>query len=162
MTKVTSLGIILLEVSKLVIFEKGINMLNTGMSIREMRGRTGLTQKAFSELFGIPVSTLRKWEQGEASPPEYVVRLLARILPGKDQGLLEIRGANTVFYLNTDRQSVTDQKGNEIYYQEDLQGVKERNLVLYLEDLFSDFYAIQDRFNRDCRYDKQENIIWTR
>ena len=33
------------------------------------------------------------------------------------------------------------------------------NLQLYLEDLFDDFYEIQEKFDRDCKYD-QEDILW--
>ena len=131
--------------------------------IRELREKTGLTQKAFSELYGIPVSTLRKWEQGESSPPDYVIRLLARTLPHEDQSIQKIQGKNgTVFYYNRGKRSVMDHLGNEILIREDLQEVKKQNLILYLEDLFGDFYAIQEKFNRDCYYDKQENINWSR
>jgi len=133
------------------------------INIRELRDKTGLTQKAFSELYGIPVSTLRKWEQGESSPPDYVIRLLARALPREDQITQKLQGQNgSVFYYNSGRQSVMDQFGNEIFIREDLKEVKKQNLILYLEDLFEDFYTIQDKFNRDCYYDKQEDIKWIR
>lgn len=46
--------------------------------------------------------------------------------------------------------------------QENLDGVKEQNLRLYLQELFEDFYEIQEKFNRDCRYDKEDDILWTR
>ena len=49
--------------------------------IKELRESTGMTQIAFSEAYGIPVSTLRKWEQKEAAPAPYVINLLARALP---------------------------------------------------------------------------------
>ena len=131
--------------------------------IRELREKTGLTQKAFSELYGIPVSTLRKWEQGESSPPDYVIRLLARTLPQEDQILQKLQAkSGRVFYFNPEKRSVMDHLGNEILVKEDLQEVKKKNLILYLEDLFEDYYSIQDRFNRDCYYDKQENINWSR
>ena len=44
--------------------------------IRNLRKEAGLTQKAFSEFFGIPVRTLQDWEAGVRTPPDYVVRLL--------------------------------------------------------------------------------------
>ncbi len=49
--------------------------------IKELRDMTGMTQKAFAQMYGIPLSTLRKWEQGEASPAPYVLRLIAGTLP---------------------------------------------------------------------------------
>jgi putative transcriptional regulator len=35
---------------------------------RVVRGRTGLTQAAFAERIGVPVETVRNWEQGKRSP----------------------------------------------------------------------------------------------
>ena len=129
--------------------------------IRELRNKTGLTQKRFSEEYGIPLSTLRKWEQGESSPPEYVVALLARSVPGTDQNLRKIKGRNgSIYYYNEAAKTVFDSAGNGIAVSEDLNTVKETNLSLYLSDLFSDFYEIRERFNRDCRFDREQDIIW--
>lgn len=47
-------------------------------TIRALRRSTGLTQKNFSSLYGIPMRTYQAWENGEATPPEYVVKLLSR------------------------------------------------------------------------------------
>ena len=110
---------------------------------------TGMTQKAFAELYGIPLSTLRKWEQGEANPPDYVVRLLARTLPGTDPSLRKLVGKQgQTYYYSPVRSCVMDGRGNEIQ--------------IYLEDLFEDFYVLQKKFNQDCYYDKQEDILWSR
>jgi len=35
---------------------------------RDVRGRTGLTQTAFAAQIGVPVETVRNWEQGKRSP----------------------------------------------------------------------------------------------
>jgi putative transcriptional regulator len=35
---------------------------------RNVRGQTGLTQTAFAERIGVPVETVRNWEQGKRSP----------------------------------------------------------------------------------------------
>jgi putative transcriptional regulator len=35
---------------------------------RNVRGRTGLTQIAFAAQIGVPVETVRNWEQGKRSP----------------------------------------------------------------------------------------------
>ena len=50
------------------------------MTIRELRGRTGLSQSGFSRKFGIPVATVQHWEQGVSSPPSYVPGLIKKIL----------------------------------------------------------------------------------
>ena len=129
--------------------------------IKELRKRTGMTQKDFAGTFGIPLSTLCKWEQGEASPPAYVIGLIAKALPVTNDALNKIQGKNgSVFYYDKDRSCVLDTKGNAITIKEDLDGVKERNLELYITELFESFYKIQSKFDRDCFYDKQEDIIW--
>ena len=46
------------------------------MDIKSVRRATGLSQKAFSERFGIPIGTLRNWEQGINNPPSYVFDMI--------------------------------------------------------------------------------------
>lgn len=47
------------------------------LTIKEIRTSTGLSQAKFAGAIEIPVRTLQKWEQGERSCPEYVVKLIA-------------------------------------------------------------------------------------
>ena len=130
-------------------------------NVKEIRESTGMSQKAFAELYEIPLSTLRNWEQGSNSPAPYVVGLLARTLPCVNSTLKEINGKNgRSYYYDMNQNCVLDIKGNRIYIQEKLEDIKEQNLVLYLDDLFERFYEIQDKFNRDCKYDKEEDIFW--
>ena len=50
------------------------------MEIQEFRKRANMSQRQFASYFGIPLGTLRNWEQGIAKPPEYVLSmLLARV-----------------------------------------------------------------------------------
>lgn len=131
--------------------------------IKELREITGLTQKAFAAMYEIPISTLRKWEQGEASPAPYVLNLIARTLPGTDAALKRFRADNgCIYYYNIQKKTISDARGNTINVQEELIGVNEQNLAIYLQELFESFYEIQEKFNRDCRYDKEEDIVWTR
>ena len=46
------------------------------MTISELRHTIGLSQRQFAERFGIPVGTLRNWEQRIATPPEYVFQMI--------------------------------------------------------------------------------------
>ena len=132
------------------------------IDIKELRDSTGMTQKEFASRYGIPISTLRKWEQGESSPAPYVAALLARTLPDTESSLKRIKTRDgKTYYYSPVKKEVSDVKGNRITIQEDLVGVKEQNLALYLEDLFEGFYRLQDKFNRDCRYDKEEDILWS-
>lgn len=131
--------------------------------IKELRNSTGMTQKAFASQYGIPLSTLRKWEQGEASPPPYVVQLIARTLPVTNHSLKRLTALDgRTYYYDSNKRSLSDVQGNTVLIEEDLDGVNEQNLQIYIQDLFDDFYEIQSRFNRDCAYDKKENILWVR
>lgn len=51
-----------------------------GMSIRDMRKATGMTQAAFAEKFLIPRRTFEDWDAGKHQPPEFVKMMLAKLL----------------------------------------------------------------------------------
>ena len=156
LTSVPNMGTLFYIVTKL-----DINGVVMSIPVKDIRIKTGLTQKQFAEMYGIPLSTLRKWEQGESTPPGYVSDLIARALPLSDQTLRHIEGKDGKdYYYSKDRHVVMDSIGNTISVAEDLDEVKEQNLKLYISELFDSFYEIQSRFDRDCHYDKQEDIIW--
>ena len=48
--------------------------------IKAIRKRTGLTQAAFGERYGIPKRTVENWEGGKNDPPTYVVKMLERLV----------------------------------------------------------------------------------
>ena len=130
-------------------------------NVKEIRESTGMSQKTFAELYGIPVSTLRNWEQGSNSPAPYVLNLLAKTLPSMNSTLKEVKGKKErSYYYDKNQNCILDIKGNKIYVQENLEDIKKQNLALYLDDLFDKFYEIQEKFDRDCRYDKEEDIFW--
>lgn len=130
-------------------------------NIKEIRDSTGLSQKAFAALYGIPLSTLRNWEQGTNSPAPYIINMIARTLPSLNSTLKKISGKKgDVYYYDKNQKCVSDIFGNRIYVKENLEDIKEQNLALYLDDLFESFYEIKDKFDRDCKYDKEEDIIW--
>lgn len=131
-------------------------------NIKEIRESTGMSQKKFAQMYGIPLSTLQNWEQGTNSPAPYIINLLARTLPSMNSSLKEMKGeSGRSYYYDKNQNCIEDIKGNRIYVQENLDDIKEQNLILYMDDLFERFYEIQERFNRDCRFDKEEDIIWT-
>ena len=45
--------------------------------IRELRMKTGMNRREFSDFYGIPLRTIEEWEAGRRAPAEYIVRLLA-------------------------------------------------------------------------------------
>lgn len=131
-------------------------------SIREFRDMTGETQKEFAERYQIPLSTLKKWEQGTASPAPYVLQLIAESLPFNRDGFQKVQDKDgKTYYFNTAGHLVSDQYGNLIHVQGDLNAVDPHNLAVYLRDLFADYHQAVDRFNRDCSYDAKEKIRWS-
>ena len=44
--------------------------------VRALRQKTGLSQAAFSEKYGIPKRSIESWETGDRKAPPYVVSLL--------------------------------------------------------------------------------------
>lgn len=48
------------------------------MEVKEIRERSGLTQARFCKKYGVPLGTLRHWEQGDRKPAAYVLKLLER------------------------------------------------------------------------------------
>ncbi len=138
---------------------KGIIM---AITIRELRDSTGLTQKAFAEMFDIPVSTLRKWEQGDTAPATYVVKLLSKVLPQRnDYSELIQTSDGKRYYYDINQGTITDSLGNVIHVNTTLDGVKRENLPYYVQNLFDSFYEIQNRFEKDCEFDKKEDILWS-
>lgn len=129
--------------------------------IRELRDMTGLSQKGFADKYGIPLSTLRKWEQGSAAPAPYVVRLIASTLPATDESSVRVQDGDNIYFFNSEKGTVSDSLGNEISVTEDIKGVNEQNLRIYLRDLFEGFYEIRDRFEKDLKFDKANDVLWS-
>lgn len=130
--------------------------------VKEIRNRTGLSQQAFAKMYDIPVSTLRKWEQGEASPAPYVVRLLDLAVPGSGVFEERIEGKDgDPYYFDRSKGCVRDAAGDAVFIRDDLEGVSRHNLRIYLQDLFKDLQELKERFERDCHYDRKDKIEWS-
>lgn len=54
--------------------------MTAGERMKEIRKVTGLSQQKFGDLYGIPKRTIQNWENGVNEPPEYVLRMLTRIV----------------------------------------------------------------------------------
>jgi len=48
--------------------------------IQSLRAKSKLTQKDFSQKYGIPLRTLQKWERNGSEPPEYIPKLIERVM----------------------------------------------------------------------------------
>jgi putative transcriptional regulator len=59
---------------------------------RNVRSRTGLTQMAFAAQIGVPVETVRNWEQGKRSP-RGPARALLKVIDGAPAAAFAVLGA---------------------------------------------------------------------
>jgi putative transcriptional regulator len=50
------------------------------MGVKELRKLTGLSQTAFGEKYDIPMRTIQNWENGVRVPPNYILKLLERVV----------------------------------------------------------------------------------
>ena len=64
------------------------------MTIKELRSITGLSQQAFSDKYNIPKRSIENWESGKRTPPEYVIKLLERVV--KEDLCKKRRGKNEI------------------------------------------------------------------
>lgn len=46
------------------------------MDMKEIRKKSGLSQKKFAEKYGLPYRSVENWEEGSRKPPDYVLDLL--------------------------------------------------------------------------------------
>src|SRR5579872_6201840 len=58
---------------------------------RNVRGQTGLTQTAFAARIGVPVETVRNWEQGKRSP-RGPARALLKVIERAPQAAFAVLG----------------------------------------------------------------------
>lgn len=132
------------------------------MDIKEMRDMTQLTQREFAAKFDIPIGTLRRWEYGESKPAPYIIKLIALQLPVDQRKMEQIKDEEgNIFFYNKEAGYLMDMQGTRINIKDELEEVKKQNLILYIKDLFEAYYEILDKFDRDCRLDKTEDIIWS-
>jgi putative transcriptional regulator len=64
---------------------------NDATYARNVRGQTGLTQTAFAARIGVPVETVRNWEQGKRSP-RGPARALLKVLEQAPEAAFAILG----------------------------------------------------------------------
>lgn len=128
-------------------------------TIKELRESTKLSQNEFAKKFNIPVSTLRKWEQKVSKPPKYVVDFIESYISQLNNDYeIYFGNDNRNYYLDRSNKKVGDSLGNWIAYHEDISGVIEDNIGIYIEMLFSKYYLAIDGFDNDLKFDKIKRI----
>lgn len=65
-------------------YDTAVEIATDGLSkvstIKEIRERTGLSQERFAAKYEIPRRTLENWESGTNKAPDYLIKLLARVV----------------------------------------------------------------------------------
>ena len=61
------------------------------LSVTAIRVRLGMTQVAFAEAFGVPVATIRNWEQGRKQP-DPAAHALLRIVAAEPEAAFRALG----------------------------------------------------------------------
>lgn len=64
------------EGDNIIDYIKANCFVESPLSIRSARELAELTVNETTEIFEIPVSTFRKWEQGASNPPEWARKLI--------------------------------------------------------------------------------------
>lgn len=59
--------------------------------IREIREKTGMSRAEFSRAYGIPVRTLEDWEAEKRKCPDYVTKLLRRVVSEDSENAIEFK-----------------------------------------------------------------------
>lgn len=59
--------------------------------IKSARLAAGLTQEEMSKRFGIPLSTIKRWDSGVSIPPEWAARLILEKLEEEKESLVRFK-----------------------------------------------------------------------
>ena len=61
------------------IYDEGYSIVSL-LTIKDIRLMTGLSMQKFGDLYGIPLRTIQHWEGGDRKCPDYVLKLLERVV----------------------------------------------------------------------------------
>ncbi len=78
-----------LDIARHIAEDDALAMQDAARYARGVRKRLGLTQLEFSERIGVPIETIRNWEQGKRSPTG-AARTLLRLLDKLPEAALAV------------------------------------------------------------------------
>lgn len=58
---------------------------NKANNITELRELSGMSQKEFASHFDLSIRTLQEWEQFRRTPPDYLLKMLKRLLAYEEE-----------------------------------------------------------------------------
>ncbi|MBO5209382.1 MAG: helix-turn-helix domain-containing protein [Lachnospiraceae bacterium] len=50
------------------------------LTVKNLREKSGMSQKQFADYFEIPIRTIQSWEQNLRTPPNYIAIMMEKIL----------------------------------------------------------------------------------
>lgn len=75
--------------------------------------------------------------------------------------IIQGKKSRDVYYYDEENMTLSDKEGNIIKIYENLEGISDNNLRIYLDDLFHDFYKMINEFKIECQVDKVDKIEWS-
>lgn len=131
-------------------------------AIKRIRKATNKSQREFASTYNIPLSTLKKWEQGESKPAPYVLSLLTNAAD-VEKTLIEISDVEHTYYYDETTKTVYNKKGDSIKLNYDLLPIKKKeNLLMILGSLFDDYEKVRMNFIKDIEFYRNEVNVWKR
>lgn len=75
----------------------------------------------------------------------------------------EIKGRKSrdIYIYDSEKMTLSDKEGNIIKLYESLDGLSDNNLTLIVDDLFHDFYLLQNQFKTLSKSYKELGIEWS-
>lgn len=124
--------------------------------IVEYRKNRNLSQQKFADLYNVPVSTLRKWEQKESKPSRYFVDMLKN--NEKDNHLITLKNDNKTYMFDSKKKIVYNNSGTGIMVNYDITTINKNNLFIILDQLFEDYTMMIGRFATMCILESKGDI----
>ena len=102
------------------------------MTFKELRAKSGMTQKQFSEYFGIPRRTIENWETGTRKCPQYLLDLMEYKLNNESK--------HPVFHTKYDL-------GQEVFYGDKYERIKGEIITIYFDGTFNNIPKYEIEYN---------------
>lgn len=104
------------------------------MDFKELRKKSGMTQKQFSEYFEIPKRTIEDWDRGASKCPEYLLELME----------YKLRKENII-----PEESLCDNQENIATYQRKSKLLTEEDVKTYGDKVDQALYEAEKRRQRE-------------
>ena len=135
-----------------------VTIMDSNDYIVKYRKDRKLSQKSFAELYDVPLSTLRKWEQKESTPSKFFIEMLKK--NEEDNHLIKIENDNKVYFFDLNKMIIYDNLNNGIRVNRDITKLNRNNLFIMLNQLYEDYYKAIERFEILCTLDEKGNSKW--